>query len=348
MEGSLEANWLTNLPPGVDGVCCIARCRRSVAWPCWRSLCGARRRRAADAVGLGARGPRLRAGHGHAATMRRMHRLLTPTLAHASTAAHSKPPTETPGASPRPRPCGSETPAASEDGRVPDRRWPCRPAIFGTLRGEVALPVSDGAVAWTPNLAFPGLRRGRDALAPYARRPSARRSGPSTARSSPRARRAPAPRRSAGWPRLSPEPWSASDDKRGARCASSSEASPATRRWACLGSSASSRSRWRGARAGACWPAGASSREAEPRAADAVRTHGRHASAGGRGGGAGRAPRRDRGARPSNGCGARARRHRLLRPSAAGVDLQDRDHHRGARGQAGQAHRHASRWRATP
>jgi hypothetical protein len=46
-----------------------------------------------------------------------------------------------------------------KDGRVPiPIAVPTR--IFGTLGGEVALPVSDGAVAWTPNLAFPGLAEG--------------------------------------------------------------------------------------------------------------------------------------------------------------------------------------------
>ena len=35
-----------------------------------------------------------------------------------------------------------------------------RTRIFGTIRGEVALPVADEAVVWEPGLAFPGLPRG--------------------------------------------------------------------------------------------------------------------------------------------------------------------------------------------
>ena len=63
-----------------------------------------------------------------------------------------------------------------------------------------------------------------------------------------------------------------------------------------------------------------------PRKAAPVRTTIAPARAGGRGHGAGRAPRRRRGAAPADRRGARGRRHRLQRPPAAGLDVQD--HHR--------------------
>jgi len=52
-----------------------------------------------------------------------------------------------------------DDPAGARDGAV---RLPVavRTQIFGTIRGEVALPVSDGAVAWDPSLTFPQVPRG--------------------------------------------------------------------------------------------------------------------------------------------------------------------------------------------
>ena len=55
---------------------------------------------------------------------------------------------------------------------------------FGNLRGELALPIADGQVAWTPNLVYPGLAGGA-AQSPHAR------AGPDSGRRSNPARRGP-------------------------------------------------------------------------------------------------------------------------------------------------------------
>ena len=63
----------------------------------------------------------------------------------------------------------ADDPDGTRDGAV---RVPIavRTRIFGTIRGDVALPVSDEAIEWEPGLAFPGLPRGsrltRDTKAP--------------------------------------------------------------------------------------------------------------------------------------------------------------------------------------
>lgn len=49
---------------------------------------------------------------------------------------------------------------ASEEGDVATATITLRTRAFGTLAGELRLPLADGEIAWEPHLAFPGLREG--------------------------------------------------------------------------------------------------------------------------------------------------------------------------------------------
>lgn len=85
-----------------------------------------------------------------------------------------------------------ETGEVSEDGDFATAPVDFDTHVFGTLSGEVALPLDDGAVAWTPNLVYPGLAENerltrrtrappRAAILAADRSPLAK--GPATARS---------------------------------------------------------------------------------------------------------------------------------------------------------------------
>ena len=145
--------------------------------------------------------------------------------------------------------------------------------IFGTISGHVAIPVSDEAVQWEPQLAFPGLPEGgvlsRDTKAPLrAKILSADgvtlAEGPAGARSSPVDGVGAS---IAGGMEVLREK-AADERKSSVRRAGSRR----TRRWASVGSSARCSSRWRAAPAAPCRQGTVCWLAAEPRAAAPVRS----------------------------------------------------------------------------
>ena len=201
--------------------------------------------------------------------------------------------------------------------------------VFGRLRGELRVPVSGERVDWEPRLVFPELRAGERLTrvsAPAVRATLRSRDGkvlaegPADARTSPLVGIADS---IAG--RMEPE--ETAEERR----ALYARGFPADWPVGQSGLEEAFEERLRGRPGGELLAGTRVLARAHPRAAEGDPDDHPHRPPGGRGGGA-RGPARRRGrARPAQRRDPRARRHRLLGTTATRIDVQARDHRRGAR-----------------